>query len=89
MHFSGDELLQRVQTLVTVPYCTYRGACDSQFQLSSLSTYQCAELLTHALEQAQSVIFAQSLQEILDRPTLVGTSGVFLQLCNDLGLVGV
>ncbi len=40
---------------------TYRSTCHNQFQLSSLSTDQCAEFLTHPFEQAQSIVLSQRL----------------------------
>lgn len=62
----------------------YRRASHDEFHLSPGRTHQSAKLLAHALEQTQPVVFCQRREEVLDRAALVGATGVFLQLRDDL-----
>lgn len=67
---------------------THRSAGNSQFNFTSGSTHQLSKLLTNSLQKCQSIVLGQSFQEVLDGITLILTTGVFLELLDDLRLVG-
>ncbi len=81
----GDSRLQPPDHAILQPLRTG----DDQLHLPSVRAHQLAKLLTHPLQEAQSVILRQRLQEVLHRALLVAARiGVFLQLGNDGGFVG-
>lgn len=64
---------------------TYRSARNRHLDLAARSAHQLAELGANALEEAQTVVLGQGLEEVLDGG--VGASGL-LELGDDGGLVG-
>lgn len=64
---------------------SYLSTGDVQFNLATVSTHQSRELLGDALEQTETVVLGQSLEEVLDDVALV--AGELLQLLDDLLLV--
>lgn len=68
--------------------CTYRSTRDGQLNLALGSTHQLPKLLADALQQAQSVVECQGVEEVLHGfPLVARCSGVLLQLGDDGGLV--
>lgn len=62
---------------------------NHQLHLPTVRSHQLSEFLTHPLQQPQSVIVRQGLEEVLHGAALVGSAGVFLQFGDDGGFVRV
>lgn len=64
--------------------CSYLSTSDPQLDLALASAHQLGELLADALQQTQSVVLGQSVEEILDSTALVSATSVFLELGHNL-----
>lgn len=67
---------------------TYLSTGDVQLDLTALGGHESRELVSDTLEGAETVVLSESLEEVLDNVTLVGT-GNLLELLDNLLLVGV
>lgn len=64
---------------------TYGSGSDGHLDLTTGSTHKSVKLGANTLEERQSVVLSKSLEEVLD--SLVSSSGVLLELSNNLALV--
>ena len=65
---------------------TYLSTGDVQLNLTTVSTHESRELLADTLEQTETVVLSEGVEEVLEDVGLVGTSNL-LQLLDDLLLV--
>lgn len=70
-----------------IQWATYGSAGDSQLDLAPSGAHQLAELMADALQETQSVVLGEGVEEVLDGVGLVLAAGVLLELGNDGGLV--
>lgn len=69
------------------PISTYSSRGDDELDLALVSAHEDAELFSSALEDAQSVVLGEGLEEVLDGVALVLHTDALLDLGDNLRLI--